>query len=84
MLSLVIVAFETHEAEVRVPEKTFERCERIVMMVIVEQRQKVVAVSGRHQRVGARGVDDDNDLVVFQTRCHDHACHASGVGPLSG
>ena len=45
------------------------------MMVVVEQRQKVVAVSGRHQRVGARGVDDDDDdLVVFQTRCHYHSC----------
>ena len=36
MLSLVIVAFETHETEVRAPEKTFERRERIVMMVVVE------------------------------------------------
>ena len=36
MLSLVIVAFETHEAEVRAPEETFERRERIVMVVVVE------------------------------------------------
>ena len=66
MLSLVIVASETHETEVRAPEKAFDRRERIVMMVVVEQRQKSVAVSVRHQRVGARGVDDD-DLVVDQT-----------------
>ena len=25
-----------------------------------------------HQRVGPRGVDDD-ELVIDQTRCHDHA-----------
>ena len=36
MLSLVIVPFETHEAEVRATEKTFERRERIVMVVVVE------------------------------------------------
>ena len=72
MLSLVIVASETHEAEVRAPEKAFDRRERIVMVVVVEQRQKSVAVSVRHQRVGARGVADDN-LVVVQTRRHDHA-----------
>ena len=36
MLSLVIVPLETHETEVRVPEKTFERREHIVMMVVVE------------------------------------------------
>ena len=29
-------------------------------------------MSVRHQRVGTRGVDDD-DPVVVQTRCHDHA-----------
>ena len=73
ILSLVIVAFETHEAEVRAPEKTFERRERIVMMVVVAQCQKSVTLSVRHQRVGARGVDDD-DLVVVQTRCQDHVC----------
>ena len=38
MLSLVIVASETHEAEVRAPEKAFDRRERIVMVVVVEQR----------------------------------------------
>ena len=42
------------------------------MVVVVEQRQKPAAVSLRHQRVRARVVDDD-DLVVVQTRCHDHA-----------
>ena len=36
MLSLVIVPLETHETEVRAPEKTFERRERIIMMVVVE------------------------------------------------
>ena len=36
MLPLVIVPLETHEAEVRAPEKAFERRERIVMVVIVE------------------------------------------------
>ena len=72
MLSLMIVAFETHEAEVRAPEKTFDRREGIVMVVVVEQCQKSVAVSVRYQRVCSRGVDDD-DLVVVQTRCHDHA-----------
>ena len=36
MLSLVIVSLETHETEVRAPEKTFERRERIVMVVVVE------------------------------------------------
>ena len=36
MLSLVIVPLETHETEVRAPEKTFERRERIVMMVVVK------------------------------------------------
>ena len=36
MLSLVIVPLETHKTEVRAPEKTFERRERIVMMVGVE------------------------------------------------
>ena len=36
MLSLVIVPLETHETEVRAPEKTLERRERIVMMVVVE------------------------------------------------
>ena len=72
MLSLVIVPFETHEAEVRAPEIAFDRRERIVMVVVVEQRQKSVAVSVCHQRVGARGVDND-DLVVDQTRRHDHA-----------
>ena len=36
MLSLVIVPLETHEAEVRAPEKTFDRRERIVMVVVVE------------------------------------------------
>ena len=40
MLSLVIVASETHEAEVRAPEKAFDIRERIVMMVIEKQRQK--------------------------------------------
>ena len=73
MLSLVIVAFETHETEVRSPEKTFERHDGIIMVVVVEQRQKPVAVFVRHQRVRSRGVDDE-DLVVVQTRCHDHAC----------
>ena len=71
MHSLVIVASETHEAEVRAPEKAFDRRERIVMVVVVEQRQKSVAVSVGHQRVGTRGVDDD-DLVVVQTRRHGH------------
>ena len=37
MLALMIVAFETHEAEVRAPEKTFDRREGIVMVVVVEQ-----------------------------------------------
>ena len=69
LLSLVIVAFKAHETEVGAPEKAFERREGIVMVVIVEQRQKSVAVSVRHQRVRSRGVDDD-DLVVLQTRCH--------------
>ena len=36
MLSLVIVSLEAHETEVRAPEKTFERRERIVMMVVVK------------------------------------------------
>ena len=72
MLSLMIVAAETHEAEVRAPEKAFDRREGVVMVFVVEQRQKSVAVSVCHQRVGARGVDDD-DLVVVQTRRHDHA-----------
>ena len=40
MLSLVIVASETHETEVRAPEKAFDIRERIVMMVIEKQRQK--------------------------------------------
>ena len=35
MLSLVIIAFETHETEVRAPEKTFDRREGIVMVVVV-------------------------------------------------
>ena len=42
------------------------------MVVVVKQRLKPVAVSVCHQRVGARGVDDD-DLVVVQTRRHGHA-----------
>ena len=32
MLSLMIVAFETHEAEVRAPEKTFDRREGICLL----------------------------------------------------
>ena len=40
------------------------------MVIVVEQCQKSVAVSVRHQRVRSRG---DDDLVVVQTRCHDHA-----------
>ena len=42
------------------------------MVVVVEQCQKSVAVSVRHQRIRSRGVDDD-DLVVVQTRRQDHA-----------
>ena len=45
MLSLMIVAFETHEAEVRAPEKNLDRRKVIVMVVVVEQCQKSVAVS---------------------------------------
>ena len=67
MLSLVIVAFEAHETELRAPEKAFERREGIIMVVVVEQRQKSVAVSIRHQRVRSRSVNND-DLVVVQTR----------------
>ena len=40
LLSLVIVASEAHEAEVRVPEKAFDRRERIVMVVVVDQRRR--------------------------------------------
>ena len=43
MLSLVIVASETHEAEVRAPEKAFDRRERIVMVVVVVQRLRALA-----------------------------------------
>ena len=50
MLPLVIVAFETHETWVGAPEKTFERRESSVMVVVVEQRQKQLAVSVRHQK----------------------------------
>ena len=49
MLSLVIVAFETHKTEVEAPEKAFERRECIAMVVVIEQRQRSVAVSVRHQ-----------------------------------
>ena len=71
MLSLVIIAFETHETEVRAPKKAFDRYEGIVTVVVV--CQKSVAVSVCHQRVRSRGVDH-NDLLVVQTRGHDHAC----------
>ena len=50
MLSLMIVAIETHEAEVRAHEKTFDRREGIMTVVVVEQCQKSVAVSVRHQQ----------------------------------
>ena len=36
MLSLVIITFETHETEVRSPEKAIDRREGIVMVVVVE------------------------------------------------
>ena len=71
MLSLVIVAFETHKTEVGAPEKAFERREGIAMVVVVEQHQRSVAMSVRHQRVRSRGVDDD-DLLVVQTRSHSN------------
>ena len=36
MMPTVIVPFETHEAEVRAPEETFERREGVVMIVVLE------------------------------------------------